>query len=143
MKHYRSVSSLFCHIKGQFTGMDKITINHIKISTRIGIHPWEQHCPQTLFLNLCFQTNVKKIAEKDAIEHAINYDRVVSRIFAFVAETHFQLIETFADRLADTLLCDFPIPWLELTVHKPGVLTQAKNVSITIERSSMYDSTSI
>jgi len=120
--------------------MDKITISGIKITTRIGIHPWEQHCPQTLLLTLCFQTNVKKIAEYDAIEDAIDYDRVVSRIFAFVAETHFQLIETFADRLAHTLLCDFPIPWLALTVHKPGVLKQAKDVSVTIER-SLRDST--
>ena len=45
-----------------------------------------------------------------------------------------QLIETLAERLADTLRKDFGIAWLRLELHKPGAVAGAQDVSVSIER---------
>jgi dihydroneopterin aldolase len=115
--------------------MDKIEISDIKLNTLIGIYDWEQQTPQALLLDIALQTDAKKIAEADNIAHAIDYDKLVQHIFNFVETHHFQLIETLAEHIAQEILSHFPTPWVQLTLHKPGALTQAKDVAITIERS--------
>lgn len=117
--------------------MDKLVIDHIKISTLIGAHPWEQQCPQTLYVDLIFETDAQYIARTDNLEKAIDYDKVVKQVLAFAKNNHFQLIETFADKLASELLAHFPIGWVQITLHKPGALQDAKSVAIQIARSQV------
>lgn len=115
--------------------MDTITLSDIKIHTLIGIHAWELQIPQRLQIDVTFQTDAKTIAETDTIEQAIDYEQVINEIFAF-AKTHgCKLIETFADRLANTLLDRFPTKEVTLMVHKPGALKDAKDVIIRVTRS--------
>ncbi len=114
--------------------MDKLVIKDIKLSTRIGIHPWEQQCNQNLHLDLALQTNAKAIAEHDDIQQAINYDEIVQHILHFVKEHQFKLIETLAEQLAQQLLMHFSTQWVQITLHKPGALQQASDVAIMIER---------
>jgi len=114
--------------------MDKLVITGIKLTTLIGSHPWEQECPQNLLLDLAFETEAKNIALEDNIHKAIDYDKIVKHIFDFVKTHHFQLIETLAEHLAKEMLCHFPTKWVQITLHKPGALLDAKDVAITIER---------
>lgn len=114
--------------------MDKLVINDIKLTTLIGIHDWEQQCPQNLHLDIALQTDAKQIAELDNIQHAIDYDRVLTHIFNFADTHHFQLLETLAERLSHELLENFPTQWVQITLHKPGAIKQAKDVAIMIER---------
>lgn len=114
--------------------MDKLVINNIKLSTLIGVHAWEQQCPQTLYLDLAFQTDAHKIAQHDDITFAIDYDKVVQYVLSFAAEYQFQLIETFANHLAQEILDNFTSEWVQVTLRKPGALKQAKDVTLIIER---------
>lgn len=114
--------------------MDKLVINDIVITTLIGIHSWEQRCPQRLHLDIALQTDAAHIAEHDSIEHAIDYDRLIAHIIAFSEQNHFQLLETFTERLAQEILQHFSTQWVKITLHKPGALAQASDVSLTIER---------
>lgn len=114
--------------------MDKLVINNIKISTRIGCLPWEQQCTQNIRLDISLQTDAKSIAVHDDIAQAINYDEVVKHLQHFVSHSHFALIETLAQRCADEVLEHFPTHWVKIVLHKPGALLAASDVSITIER---------
>lgn len=115
--------------------MDKLVITGIKLTTLIGTHLWEQQCPQNLYLDLAFAVDTQKISEHDQIKAAINYEEILQTIVDFAQHHHFQLIETLAERLAQQLLAHFPIPWLQLSLHKPNALEQTKDVMVTIERS--------
>ncbi len=115
--------------------MDTITLSDITLSTLIGIHAWEQRVPQKLRLDITFQTDAAKIGASDTIEKAIDYERVVQVITEFTKSHHCQLIETFADKLAHHLLAIFPTTMVALSLHKPGALKEAKNVSIHLTRS--------
>ena len=116
--------------------MDKLVISDIKLTTLIGIHPWEQQCPQNLRLDLALKTDAKRVAEQDNIAAAIDYDAVVKHIFAFIETHQCQLIETLAEHLAQEILKNFATSWVQITLHKPGALLNAKDVAITLERSA-------
>ena len=45
-----------------------------------------------------------------------------------------QLVETFAEQLAATLMSHFGIPWLRLRVVKPDVNRLGKRLGVEIER---------
>jgi len=44
------------------------------------------------------------------------------------------LVETLGERIADLVLREFPVPWLRLTLRKPGAVREAGEVGILIER---------
>lgn len=114
--------------------MDKLFINQLKVTTLIGVHAWEQLSMQNLLLDIVIQIDAQQVAQADDIQQALDYDQVVKYILTFAQQNHFQLIETFAERLTQALLEHFSLPWIELTLRKPGALLQAKEVAITIER---------
>jgi len=73
-------------------------------------------------------------AARDAIEDTLDYKRIAKRLVSFVAETHFGLVETLAERCAEIVMSEFNVPWLRLKLSKPGAVSAAKNVGVVIER---------
>lgn len=128
----KRLSTVYSRIKGG--RMDKIVISGIKISTLIGVHPWEQRIPQNIYLDIALQTFAERAAQEDDLHEAIDYDQVVAHLLAYTKENHFKLIETLAERLANEVLSHFSTKWVQITLNKPGALKTAKNVAITIER---------
>src|SRR3546814_5807129 len=60
------------------------------------------------------------VCSSDLLTLALDYASVSSRIQAFAEQAQFQLVETFAERLAQELMDEFKITWLRLKVTKPG-----------------------
>ncbi len=54
---------------------------------------------------------------------------------AFASAARFELVETFAEHLAASLLSEFGMPRLRLKVTKPGANPAARAVGVEIERS--------
>ena len=116
--------------------MDIVFVRELEIETVIGIYDWERKIRQTIVLDLELGADVKRAADTDMIQDAVNYKAVSKRLVQFVEASEFQLVETLAERCADILLTEFNIPWLRLTLNKRGALSSAKDVGVIIERSS-------
>ncbi len=116
--------------------MDIVFINDLRIETIIGIYDWERKVKQTISLDLEMGTDIRKSAATDAIDDTLNYKAVAKRLIAFVGESEYQLVETLAEKIADIVLSEFDVPWLKLTVHKPGAVRGSRDVGVTIERGS-------
>lgn len=114
--------------------MDIIYIHDLKIETVIGVFEWERRIKQTVSIDLEMATDNRKAAQSDAIDHALDYNALAQRVTALVEASSFHLIETLAERIAETLLTEFAIPWLRLRLNKPGAVKGAKNVGVLIER---------
>ena len=114
--------------------MDIVFVRELKIETVIGIYDWERKIKQKIVLDLELGTDVKRAAESDLIQDAVNYKAVSKRLIEFVEGSEFQLVETLAERCADILLTEFNIPWLRLTLNKRGALSAAIDVGVIIER---------
>ena len=116
--------------------MDIVFINDLRIETIIGIYDWERKVKQTISLDLEMGTDIGKSAETDAIEDTLNYKAVAKRLIAFVGDSEYQLVETLAEKIAAIVLIEFDVPWLKLTVHKPGAVRGSRDVGVIIERGS-------
>jgi dihydroneopterin aldolase len=79
-------------------------------------------------------TDIRKSAETDAIEDTLNYKAVAKRLIAFVGDSEYQLVETLAEKITGIVLAEFEVPWLKLTVHKPGAVRGSRDVGVIIER---------
>jgi dihydroneopterin aldolase len=116
--------------------MDIVFINDLRIETIIGIYDWERKVKQTISLDLEMGTDIRKSAATDAIEDTLNYKAVAKRLIAFVEDSEYLLVETLAEKIAEIVLSEFTVPWLKLTVHKPGAVRGSRDVGVIIERGS-------
>lgn len=119
--------------------MDLIRIRGLKAEALIGVHDWERKLPRTLLVDLDLATDAARAAGKDRLEDALDYHAVSQAVLALTAESRVQLLETLAERLAAMLQEKFRVRWLALTLHKPGAVPAAQDVSISIERGSRID----
>lgn len=114
--------------------MDLVLIESLGVDTVIGVYDWERTLTQRLVLDLALATDIRPAAAADDIALTLDYAAISQRIDAFAAAHEFALVETFTERLADTLREEFGIPWLRLTVRKPGAVPAAAAVGVRIER---------
>ncbi len=114
--------------------MDIVFIEDLRVDTVIGVYDWERKIKQTLAFDIEMATDIRKAAETDELEYTLNYKAVSKRIIAFVEESRFLLVETVAERVAQLILDEFAVPWVKLTVHKPGAVRGSRSVGIKIER---------
>ena len=116
--------------------MDIVFINDLRIETIIGIYDWERRVKQTVSLDLEMAADIRAAAATDAIEDTLNYKAVAKRLIAFVGESEYQLVETLAEEITGIVLAEFNVPWVKLTLRKPGALRGSRDVGVIIERGS-------
>ena len=116
--------------------MDTVFINDLRIETIIGIYDWERKVRQTISLDLEMGADIRRAAATDAIDDTLNYKAVAKRLIAFVGASEYQLVETLAEKITEIVLSEFAVPWLRLTVRKPGAVRGSRDVGVIIERGS-------
>jgi dihydroneopterin aldolase len=116
--------------------MDIVFISDLRIETIIGIYDWERKVKQTLSVDLEMGADIPRAAATDDIEDTLNYKAVSKRLIDFIGKSEYQLVETLAEKVAEIVIGEFNVPWLRLTVHKPGAVRGSRDVGVTIERGS-------
>ena len=114
--------------------MDIVFITDLKVDTIIGIYEWERRVRQTISLDLEMGADIARAAATDAIDDTLDYKAVAKRLIEFVGNSEYQLVETLAEMIARIVLDEFGVPWLRLTVHKPGAVRGSRDVGVIIER---------
>ena len=119
--------------------MDIVFIHDLRIETVIGIYDWERKIRQTVSLDLEMATDIRKAAQSDDIDDALSYKTVAKRLIDFVEESEFELVEALAEQICSIVLDEFAVPWVKLTLHKPGAVRGSKSVGVIIERGQRLD----
>lgn len=114
--------------------MDIVYIRDLRIDTIIGIYDWEREVRQTVSLDLEMASDIRKAAETDDIQFALNYKAVSKRLIAYVENRNALLVETLAEEIAQVIRAEFNVPWLRLRLSKPGAVRGARDVGLVIER---------
>jgi 7,8-dihydroneopterin aldolase/epimerase/oxygenase len=114
--------------------MDIVYIRDLRIETTIGIYAWERQIRQVVRLDLEMGTDIRPGAESDRIEDVLNYKAVAKRIIDVVENNELALVEALAERIARTVMDEFGVLWLRLTLGKPGAVRGSREVGVTIER---------
>lgn len=114
---------------------DTVFVHELRVETIIGIWGWERKIRQTVSIDLEMGADIRRAAETDSIDDTLNYKAISKRVQQFVADSEFQLVETMAEKIAELVLQEFNVPWIQVRVSKPGAIRGAKNVGILIHRS--------
>ncbi len=116
--------------------MDKIFLRELEVEAIIGIWDWERQIKQKVRIDLEMATDIRAAATSDSIDDTLNYKNVAKRLIGFVSDSQFQLVETLSERIAEIVVSEFAVPWVKVTVNKPGAIRGSKDVGIVIERRS-------
>ena len=114
--------------------MDIVFIRDLQIETVIGIYDWERKVRQIISLDIDMASDIQKAAGSDNIEDTLSYKTVAKRLIAFVEQSEFELVEALAEKICEIILEEFEVPWVRLTLNKPGAVRGSKSVGVMIER---------
>ena len=121
---------------GNLITMDKIYVKDLEVMGTIGIFDWEKKIKQKISISYEINQDNSAAAKKDAIEAATDYKSITKAIISFVEENKFELVETFAEKIAEMVIKEYKVKWIKLRVSKPGALRFSKDVGVIIERNS-------
>lgn len=113
---------------------DTIFLRDLRVETIVGIWDWERKIRQTVSIDLEMGADIRKAAKTDSIDDTLNYKDVAKRVQQFVADSDFQLVETMAEKIAEVILAEFDLPWIDVRVNKPGAIRGARDVGVRIRR---------
>ncbi len=114
--------------------MDIVFIHDLQIDTVIGIYDWERKIRQTISFDIEMATDISKAAKSDNIDDTLSYKTVAKRLIDFVENSEFELVEALAEEICRIVREEFDVPWVKLTLHKPGAVRGSKSVGVIIER---------
>ncbi len=106
------------------------------LTVRIGVTDEEREQERQVFANITLPCDVTRAARDDSIDDTINYSSVYKAVRSVAQGREYKLIETLAERIAETLLEQFHVSPVVVEIRKPGVPKGSEYASITIERSS-------
>ena len=114
--------------------MDIVFIHDLQIETVIGIYDWERKIRQVISLDIEMATDISKAASSDNIDDALSYKSVAKRLIEFVEQSEYELVEALAEEICRIVREEFAVPWVKLTLHKPGAVRGSKSVGVIVER---------
>ena len=116
--------------------MDVIFIDGFVGRTVIGIHDSELHRPQPICIDLQAGLSRSRACDTDRISDTIDYGAVRERLHRLLVEHRLQLLEAFAETVADILITEFGAEWVRVKVTKPRKFADVEAVGVQIERAA-------
>ena len=113
---------------------DRIFLRGLAVECIIGFIDWERRVKQSVLIDLEMAVDCREAAVRDDVAYTLNYKTVAKRVIAFVEGSSFNLVETLVERIAELILAEFAIPWVRVTVSKPGAIRGSRDVGVTVER---------
>ena len=115
--------------------MDKIYINSLPLSTLIGTLPVERELPQKIILDLEIGLDLKKAGRSDDLFDTIDYSEIEAKLIKLAEESHFYLLEAFAQAVIDIVFGYEPVKSCKVTLTKPNASRRATvKVELVSER---------
>lgn len=113
-------------------GWDQLSIQGIRIEAVVGFSAHEEGLLQPLDVDVVLE---REPVHGDDAEATIDYKRIKDELRRDLLGARFRLIESVAEEVARRVLGHPGGKRVHVTVHKPGALTGARDVAVTIVRS--------
>jgi 7,8-dihydroneopterin aldolase/epimerase/oxygenase len=117
--------------------VDRLTIRGIEVFAHHGVFDFERREGQKFVIDLVLGVQTAPAAASDDLKDTVDYGSVVARVVEAATSEPVDLIETLAQRVADVVLREPRVEWVDVTLHKPNAPIAATfdDVALTITRS--------
>ena len=116
--------------------MDRVTLRGLSVRGHHGVFAHERQDGQTFVVDLALSLDTAPAAAGDDLTKTVHYGVLAEQVAAVVSGEPVNLIETLAQRIADTCLGHERVREVEVTVHKPDapITVPFDDVTVTILR---------
>ena len=115
---------------------DIVYLYGLKCETTVGVWEWEKNIKQIITLDIDLACDIKPAAEQDDLTKALDYQAIAERVKTITESNQFELIESLAEKVANTILSEFSTNWIKIKLDKGQAVPGVKNVGVVIERSA-------
>jgi len=117
--------------------VDRVALRGLRARGHHGVFPKEREEGQTFVVDLVLGLDTRPAAAADDLAKTVHYGIVAEEVVAVVQGEPVDLIETLAERIAQTCLKHDAVEEVEVCVHKPDapITVPFDDVTITITRS--------
>ena len=118
--------------------VDEITLTGLRVFGRHGVYDHERRDGQHFIVDTTLYVSTAAAAASDDVVDTVHYGEVAETIAQIVGGEPVNLLETLAQRIADSLLASDGVRMVAVTIHKPGapIDLEFSDVSVTIRRSN-------
>ncbi|HHV34472.1 MAG TPA: dihydroneopterin aldolase, partial [Syntrophomonadaceae bacterium] len=89
---------------------DRIALNGMKFYGYHGVMPEEQELGQLFIVDVEMSCDLREAGEKDDLTKTVDYSQVFELVKGIVTGEPYLLIEALAERIAGSVLAEFPVP---------------------------------
>jgi dihydroneopterin aldolase len=111
----------------------KLFVRNLVLAAKIGVHPHEKVRPPRLRVTVELDM-AGDPPQHDELAGALDYEHVVAGIRALAVARHINLVETFADLVAQLCLTNARVIAAQVSVEKLDVYPDAESVGVTLKR---------
>ena len=119
---------------GGAEALDLIFVEGLTGETIIGIDENELHETQPLVIDVCAGVPPTRASSTDCIGDTLNYGDLRLRLLRLLDEHRVQLVEAFAELVADIVLYEYQAHWVRVRVAKPRKFANVQALGVIIER---------
>ena len=117
-----------------------VFLRDLELSASIGVYPREHTLPQRIRINVDLAVADEtaqrgQMVGPDELRRVVDYAAIATRVRAIVAEGHIRLVETLAERIAQSCLTDGRVRTARVRVEKLDVFPDAVSAGVEVERS--------
>ncbi len=115
-------------------GIRHLFVHDLMLTCRVGVYPHERAAAQRVRLNLDLGVVESGPMVADQLAAVVDYEALVLRVRAALAERHVNLVETLAEQVATLCLEDPRVRSARVRVEKLDAIADAASVGVEIER---------
>lgn len=115
-------------------GTRHVFVRGLEVQSVVGVHAHEKRAAQRLVVGVDMTVRENRGGHHDRLDKVLDYGETVRRIQAICRNGHVNLIETLAERIAESCLEDRRVLAVRVRIEKPDAVPECTAVGIEIER---------
>ena len=122
-------------------GLRHVFLRDMVLRASIGVHPPEHESPQRIRINVDLgveDDGARPLSRtpvgRDDLARVVDYEQIANSVRAIAAAGHVRLVETLAERLAESCLLDARVHLARIRVEKLDIFDDAASAGVEIER---------
>ena len=118
-----------------------VFLRDLELAVSIGVHAHEHAAPQRVRINVDLGVEddgalplSRRPVGRDELSRVVDYEKVADTVRAIVGSGHVRLVETLAERIAESCLTDRRVHLVRIRVEKLDIFPDATSAGVEIER---------
>jgi dihydroneopterin aldolase len=115
-------------------GTRRVLVEGYELIGSVGVYEHERRYEQRIVVSLELDVLDHYDGVSDQLDDVYDYDHAITSVRATVESRHFNLLETLAERIAESCLEHAHVTAVKVRIAKPDILIACRAVGIEIHR---------